>query len=139
MAKIIIYEDSPDDAINRYSELLAEYDVHLGLKGLMKWDIPELVEKGFKESKIFDTLGKRNLESGKRIWKIPEGDVYFIDGLGGACKSLGKQLPKPKTFVYTGNPELAKDMEDLGFQTINPASPNLEEAIRKALDSKEPQ
>lgn len=119
MAKVLIYEDNGNDLVGRYSHLNKKHDVHV------RYMIPfSLMAMGFEETK------KHACENGfkpENIQKLVEGkydaanesaDVYFLDGLGGYCLELIKQLPKDKAFINSSDHSIVTKAKSQGFNVV---------------------
>lgn len=125
MAKVLIYEDSELDAVNRYGRLTVDHDVHLRIQPLLfgEPDMRALEKAGFNPENIkkgFGDIGQAT------------ADVYFVDGLEGQYKRIMEQLPLEKAFLNSGSPSLVKATKEQGFQVLEGT---LEEAISMAMRS----
>jgi len=125
MAKIVVYEDSENDAINRYSSLVDRHEVHIRIPGSPMYGLEcrrELEEAGFEPELIHGDYG----EPGEEI-----ADVYFVDGLGGDCVSILRELPREKSCLYSDDRNIEDRVRGLGFTV---ADKTVEKMVTEILD-----
>lgn len=121
MTKVIIYEDNAYDLVGKYFGLSKEkYDIHVRF-GFMNHPgnvgvLELLASKGFNNVKDLD------FDSA-----FEEADVYFVDGLKGYCFEVLRQLPRERSFLFSGDSDLVNEAKKQGYQTI-------EHTLERTLD-----
>mgnify|MGYP001591684168 CR=1 FL=1 len=119
MVKVVIYEDSEDDLIQRYGSLVRDHEVHVRIKkptSIFPVDRAKIIKAGFVESRIIED------------WFTPiQGDVYFLDGLNGDCLPILERLPRGNSFLNTGTVYLEEEARKRGHVILETTP---QEAIR---------
>lgn len=121
MAKIIIYEDDQEDLIARYGRLNENHEVHVRAPNEHGWDFKEwpgedymhLVKAGFREENFRFNYGDPGSEN---------ADVYFVDGLDGDWYKIIQQLPRDKTFLYSGDLGIRLRAKEMGVTLVTLAT-----------------
>ncbi len=134
--KICILEDEDEDAIRRYSDRCPHFDltgtphdVHVVLAedliGEYGSGFPPGEREEFGRTYISNKLSKagfkpENIHYADRSWKdIPiDADVYFCDGLRGACFSIAERLGKNKVFINSTNMGIEERARKQGFRLL---------------------
>lgn len=121
MVHILIFEDSEDDLIRRYSEIASRYDVYVKCTS-EPWisehlDLDKLENAGFKRTNVQEIdlgVGFKSLD----LSKLQDFDLYLLDGLGGECFTIINQLPREKCYIHTSSWDLQDKAEEQGYQLL---------------------
>jgi hypothetical protein len=120
MAKIMIYEDSAVDLIDRYVSLTRDHEVHAIYRGRLPGYVRDSLEvEGFKVGEYKDPSQE-------------SADVFFLDGMRGACFSILEKLPRDRSFLKTHDSGLEMEALKQGYQVL-PYGTTPEEAIQQVL------
>ena len=134
MAKIVVYEDSPTDAVIRYGPVARAHDVTVYIHNLSSLfhngklsdlDASDFTDEGFDPDKIKQLQPEEPIE---------DADLYFVDGLQGYCFTQLEKLPKSKTYLASGNIAIQSEAKSRGYKTTQPE--NLLELVSGALKQK---
>ena len=123
MARVMIYEDSKEDLIERYEDLPRLHDVSVRSLDNRDWSVDEAPfrKAGFDLSKIRDYDPTE---------EIVGADIYFVDGLNGICFNILPRLPRERTFLNTGHHSIRESAKKQGYQILETTP---EEAIQRVL------
>lgn len=132
MAKVIVYEDSVDDFIDRYQSLTGAHDVHLRAEGMLRGLFGEEHMRDFQLDKLVNAgFSRENVGLGD-VDNIEDADVYFVDGLMGNCFAYLNVLPKDRTFLNSGDPFIVGDARAKGFNILERET-TPEDAVREVV------
>jgi len=126
MAKIVIFEDNRSDFNFRYGELIGQHEVIVYALGIFSVEHERYMqnartafEQGKYTRKQYDDLlnAKKHIHLGIPK-EIPEADFYFTDGLDGECFSLLNRLPRDRSYLLSGDPNIREAAISSNFNTI---------------------
>ncbi|MFH1840306.1 MAG: hypothetical protein ABH849_04105 [Nanoarchaeota archaeon] len=118
MVKICVIEDYVRDIIERYGGLTESENVvsvvfideAYGDATHRRVTRRSLVEAGFDPDKVHSYDDVRDCE-------FPEAEVYFCDGLRGACFEIADKLGKDRVYINTTNMGIEDRAEEEGYKT----------------------
>ncbi|HLD77420.1 MAG TPA: hypothetical protein VJB16_00180 [archaeon] len=113
--KIVIYPDSVQCLLERYTRLTDEQEVHvrgLGVPGdyascRQHWE--RLEAAGFRRELFQEGIGDPSSE---------RADRYYVDGLQGRCFAILDQLPKEKCILVTDDFHIADRGRERGYTSV---------------------
>lgn len=116
MAKIGIIDDTETDANNRYGFLNGgSHEVHVLMVGVRERERGGSVglletEGGFSPDRVyFDPKD------------MPQMDIYFCDGLRGACFEIADSVGKDRTVINSSDDGIVKIAKETGYRVLEGA------------------